>query len=244
MSYAGKQICSTHVCYCVFVCLSFFVRLFPSTHPAPSPFPRGEGKVALFGVIIALLITSSFFTFPAQAEPAKYYVAPQQFNAAFQIMDMGFSNLFGLFQSATGGFTYDADTKTISHVRLALDASSLMTSNPANRRDLAQLFATRQYPEISFLATSEASFKDGKAEVKGTLNVHGVAKPMSLEATLNQAGKSPRGGGMWNSEGEAVGLSLRGSFKRADLGMGDEPEMPGRFGDTITLLLEMQAIRQ
>ncbi|MDD5585817.1 MAG: YceI family protein [Alphaproteobacteria bacterium] len=181
---------------------------------------------------------------PLHAEAGKYYVPPIQFNAAFQIMDMGFSNLFGLFRSATGSFAYDEDAKTISHVRLALDANSLMTANGGAARDLTALFDARRYPEISFIAASEATFKDGKAEIKGTLNVHGTAKPFTFEATLNQAGKSPRGGGMWNNEGPAVGLSLRGSFKRADFGMGDEPEMPGRFGDTVTLLLEMQAIRQ
>lgn len=180
----------------------------------------------------------------SRAETAKYYVPPQQFNAAFQIMDMGFSNIIGLFQTATGNFDYDPDTKTISHIRIALDANTLITANPGARRELAGLFATRQYPEITFMAASEAAFKDGKAEVKGTLNVHGVAKPLTLEATLNQTGKSPYGGGMWEREGPAAGLSLRGTFKRADFEMGDEPEMPGRFGDTITLMLEMQAIRQ
>jgi polyisoprenoid-binding protein YceI len=198
----------------------------------------------LFRTLLFLLIVILTGQTPAHAESARYYVPPTQFNAAFQIMDMGFSNLFGMFRSATGGFSYDEEAKNISHVRLALDAGSLMTANGGAARDLAALFDARRYPEITFLAASETAFKDGKAEIKGTLNVHGTAKPFTFDATLNQAGKSPRGGGMWNEEGPAVGLSLRGSFKRADFGMGDEPEMPGRFGESVTLLLEMQAIRQ
>jgi polyisoprenoid-binding protein YceI len=181
---------------------------------------------------------------PTLADADAYYIPPTQFSAAFQIMDMGFSNIFGLFQSATGLFKYDASSTAISRVKLALDAGSLMTANPSARQDLAALFAVRQYPEIVFQAANEAVFKDGKADIKGTLSVHGVSKPFTFEGTLNLAGKSSRGGGMWNSEGPAVGLSLRGSFKRADFGMGDEPEMPGRFGENITLLLEMQAIKQ
>lgn len=81
------------------------------------------------------------------------------------------------------------------------------------------------------MATAPQEFKDGKADIKGTLSIHGQKKEAVLHATLNA------------SKGSKIGLSLQGSFKRADFGMGDEPEMPGRFGDTITLMLEMQAIK-
>lgn len=197
-----------------------------------------------FRSLLIFLIVCFCNIAPAHAEAGKYYVPPTQFNAAFQVMDMGFSNLIGLFKSATGAFAYDEESKTISHVRLALDANSMMTANGSNVRELAALFETRRYPEITFQALNEAAFKDGKAEIKGTLSVHGVSKPFSFEATMNQTGNSPAGGGMWNKEGPAVGLSLRGSFKRADFEMGDPAETQGRFGDTITLMLEMQAIRQ
>jgi polyisoprenoid-binding protein YceI len=174
----------------------------------------------------------------------KYYVPPTQFNAAFQVMDLGFANIFGLFQNATGGFTFDDANKTISAVKIGIDTNSLMTANNENKRDLSLLFGAQQFPEVAFAALAEAKFKDGKAEIKGTLTLHGISKPATFEATLNHTGASPRGAGMWRSEAQAVGLSLRGSFKRADFGMGDEPEVPGRFGDTVTLMLEMQGIRQ
>jgi len=87
-------------------------------------------------------------------------------------------------------------------------------------------------------------FADGKAEVKANLTLHGATKPITFEATLNHVGKSPQAGGMWSHEGDAVGLSLRGSIKRADFGMADDPDQPTRFGDTLTLMLEMQGLRQ
>ncbi len=193
---------------------------------------------------ILLMIAVCLSPFCVQAEPDKYYVPPAQFNAAFQVMDMGFANVIGLFQSATGLFSYDDSSKTIGKIKFALDANSMMTANNEIRRDLAKLLESRAYPEITFLAASDSTFKDGKAEIKGTLTAHGISKPFTFEATMNQAGNSPRGGGMWSREGPALGLSLRGSFKRADFGMGDPPEMPGRFGESITLMLEMQAIKQ
>ena len=67
---------------------------------------------------------------------------------------------------------------------------------------------------------------------------------MTFDAVLNHVGKSPHGGGMWANQGDAVGISLHGSFKRADFGMGDDPDEPGRFGDTMTFMLEMQGLKQ
>lgn len=167
----------------------------------------------------------------AQAAMKKFYVEPTQFNAAFQVMDRGLSNVIGLFQKATAAFAFDEETQTISNLRIALDATSMMVANPTASTALDTLFAVRDYPEISFMATAPHVFKDGKADIKGTLSIHGQKKEAIFHAVLNA------------SKGSKAGLSLQGSFRRADFGMGDEPEMPGRFGDSITLMLEMQAIR-
>ncbi len=196
------------------------------------------------GYLIAVFFLCLAAPMPTKASTERYYVPPQQFSAAFQVMDMGFANVIGLFQSATGMFSYDEPSQTISRMKLAIDVNSMMTGNQEIRRDLARLFEGNRYPEITFLAASDSTFKDGKAEIKGTLFIHGVEKPFTFEATRNQAGNSPHGGGMWNREGPALGLSMRGTFKRADFAMGDPAELPGRFGETITLMLEMQAIKQ
>ncbi len=177
-------------------------------------------------------------------EPDRYYVPPAQFNAAIEVMDLGFANVFGLFRNATGSFEFEPATKTVDNLKLAIDLSSLIASNPVNERDLSLMLGAAQYPEIAFATKDSVSFAEGNADIKGTLTVHGISKPFVLEATLNQIGKSPAGGGMWESQGKAVGLSMKGAFKRADFGMADDPLVKARFGDSITLLLEAQAIRQ
>jgi polyisoprenoid-binding protein YceI len=194
--------------------------------------------------LIALLLALHCQPATAGETSYPYYVPPAQFNAALQVMDSGFANVFGLLRNATGSFNFEESTKTVSHVRFAIDARSLMAGNADNQQALQSLLEVERYPEIRFTALESYSFAEGKADIKGTLTLHGVSKPVTLQATLNRAGMSPRGGGMWASEGEALGLSMRGSFKRADFGMVDDPEIQGRFGDTITLMLETQAIRQ
>ena len=164
---------------------------------------RGDVFVALFALLLV--------TLPAKASAEKYYIPPSQFNAAYQ--PAGETAI--AFRSATGGFSYDSDSKTISHVRLALDA---------RRTPLASFQAT----EVTFTA-AESKFTDNKGEIKGTLTVLGLSKPTTLEATLSPA-DTPDGG---------LDLSLRGSFKRADFGLNTEGT-----NDSIALLLEAQAIRQ
>jgi polyisoprenoid-binding protein YceI len=180
----------------------------------------------------------------AAENPVAYYVPPPQFSAALQVMDMGFANIFALFQNATGSFSFDEGAKSLSRLRLALDATSLTSGNSASQRDLANLLGIFQFPEIRITSPDSVVFEDNKAQVKATLTLHGASKPVTFDAVLNHVGKSPRAGGMWSSEGDAVGLSLKASFKRADFGMSDDPETPGRFGDTMTLMLEVQGLRQ
>jgi len=198
----------------------------------------------LFLFIAAFIALMPGATRAADDNQVRYYIPPSQFNAALEVMDLGFANVFGLFRSATGSFEFEASTKSVGNLKLAIDATSLMANSTENERDLAALLGAMQYPEIRFTAPDSISFAEGKADIKGTLTLHGVSKPFILQATLNQIGKSPKAGGMWSDEGPAVGLSMRGTFKRADFGLSDNPEAKSRFGDTITLLLETQAIKQ
>jgi len=203
-------------------------------------------KLSQAGQAILIAAVLIFTLGPASvfAEVDKYYIPPAQFSAAFQVMDLGFSNIFGLFQNATGAFSFDASAKSLSNLRLAIDASSIVVPNKSANHDLFSLFAPNEFPELTFMATAPVTFQDNKAEIKGTLKVHGQSKPASFEATLNNVGNSRNSTAAGSKESSAVGLSLRGSFKRGDFNMGDEPEIPGRFGDMITLLLEVQALKQ
>jgi len=173
-------------------------------------------------LIIALLFTALPAT-AAEETSAHYYIPPSQFNAAMEAMDLGFANVFGLFRNATGSFEFEETTKSVTNLKFAIDASSLIANNPENISGLMVMLGTTQYSEISFIAKDSFSFTEGKADIKGDLTLHGVTKPFVLEATLNHIGKSPRGGGMWSSEGSAVGLSMRGTLKRADFGMTNDP---------------------
>ncbi len=181
---------------------------------------------------------------PAQAETAKHYVPPQRFNASFQVMELGLSNVFGLFRSATSSFEFDEQAKTISRLKMAIDAGGVVTAQGGADRDFDALFGKGLHPEITFVSLAGADLSGGKAEVSGTLTVQGASKPATFEIKLNRVKESPDGGNVWRGADRAVGISMRGIFKRSDFGVGAAPDTEARFGDEVTLLLEMQAIRQ
>jgi polyisoprenoid-binding protein YceI len=199
-------------------------------------------------LLLLLLLLFGLSPLSAHADDllAPYYIPPGQLSAMMQVMDMGYANDLVMFRTATGSFSYNDAGKTLSNLRLAIDTTSLISTSNESQRDLATFLGAAQFPEIRIAAPDSVTFADGKAQLKGTLTLHGVSKPVTIDATLNRSGKSPLGGGMWSSSGDAVGLSMRTSFKSADFGLGIDTatDSQPRFGETITLQLEMQAIKQ
>jgi len=175
--------------------------------------------------VVILLATVSC---PAHAATEKYYIDPSQFTAGFQIPAQDNKNISGTFTNATGSYAYDTSTKTLSNVRLAVDAASLSVATKAIAYDIQVLFNPQAFPEITFSASSPINIKDGHGEMKGTLKIHGQSKPATFDVTQN----SP------------TNLSLKGTVKRADYAMTDDPDSQNHFGDTITLMFDVQAVRQ
>jgi hypothetical protein len=212
--------------------------------------------LGLRGILVALMFVLFASSVHADDKPttptASYYVSPQQFNGQIQITDQGFTTLFALFQNATASFNFNEGNSTISRLRIALDTTSLTASNPATTRDVMALLNEGAISEIAITSPDAASFSDGKASLKGTLSLHGITKPVTIDASLNRTGKNLRSGVLWSGSEDTVGVSLKTNIKRADFGIGTPPapEKPSaeatqeRFGDTINLLLELQAIRQ
>lgn len=195
-------------------------------------------------LIVSFLMLFSLGTASAADMAAKYYVPPGQLNASIQVMNQGMANIIGLFSNATGSFNYDDSSKTLSNLKLAVDTTSIVSGSADNKTDLSNLLEVSQYPEIRFTVPDNMTFADNKASLKGTLTLHGTSKPITLDATLNSVGKTTHSSNAWANEGSTIGLSLHGNIKRADFGMNDTADTAGRFGDTIALQLEIQAIKQ
>src|SRR5271168_4055353 len=108
-----------------------------------------------------LLIFSTAMVLAAEGA-SPYYVPPGQLNASIQVMNLGLANIIGLFGNATGGFSYNEQAKSISNLRCAVDATSIVSNSTDNQNDLANLLGVSQYPEIRFTAPDTVTFTDNR----------------------------------------------------------------------------------
>ena len=67
--------------------------------------------------------------------------------------------------------------------------------------------------------------------IEGDLTLHGVTKPLTLEARLNKAGPNPF------DKKPTLGFSGTGALKRSDFGMSNYLPM---IGDVVTLTIDAE----
>ena len=149
----------------------------------------------------------------AQAKPVAYDIDPVHSNVQFTIRHI-FSKVTGSFTKFSGKVVYDADAPATSTVTAEIDANSINTMN--ERRDghlrSPDFFDTAKYPTLTFVSAKVTPGADGTLKVEGTLTMHGVAKPVTLDASYLGAGPGPGGA-------PRIGFEASTSVNRKDYGV-------------------------
>ena len=138
---------------------------------------------------------------------------------------VGFSVIHLLLSEVDGNFkTFDAKLTSAKPdlsdavVDLTADINSISTDN--ERRDghlkSPDFFDAAKYPTLTFKSTSFQKVDGKKYKMTGNLTMHGVTKPVTLDAVLTGpvTMDSPRG------KQEKAGLKVSGTLKRSDFGVG------------------------
>ncbi|HNC30593.1 MAG TPA: YceI family protein, partial [Cyclobacteriaceae bacterium] len=95
-------------------------------------------------------------------------------------------------------------------------------------------FDAAKYPAITFKSTSFTKTGDKSYKVVGDLTMHGVTKPVTLEATLT--GTATGRGGK-----KLVGFKVTGTVNRIEFGVGSSN--PGQ-GDEVTVTAKTEFAAQ
>lgn len=129
---------------------------------------------------------------------------------------MGFSNNIGTIAEPTGTLTLDKANPAASKVSVEFQIANLRTGVAKLDEHLAKpdFFDAAKYPTATFVSTSVKPDGATGAEITGNLTLHGVTKPVTLDAEFYGAGIQPM------SKKENVGFVATGSIKRSDFGMG------------------------
>jgi polyisoprenoid-binding protein YceI len=178
------------------------------------------------------------------APPAGHYQLDKS-HASLQlrVSHLGFSTYTTRFSRFDAELTFDPAKPTASRAVTTVDAASLeMDAAPAACLDIVkgpQLLDTAKFPQIVFRSERVRMTGVKSMEITGTLDLHGVTRPIVLTANFN-------GGyaGMPNMDPHArIGFSAHGSFKRTDFGMGFGAPAPGTtmgVGDLIDFSIEAE----
>jgi len=167
-------------------------------------------KRTLLAAALALASTTAF------AEPMTYTMDEGHTQANVTWNHFGFSNPTAGFDDIQGTITYDAADVSKSSVQVTIDIDSVNSQVDKLDDHLkgTDFFDAKTYPQATFKSTAiEKGAKEGTFKVTGDLTLHGVTRPVVLDATLNGAGEHPM------SKVQTIGFDAHTTIKRSDFGM-------------------------
>lgn len=144
----------------------------------------------------------------------------------FSITHMMLSDVDGHFSTFEAKITAAKADLLDAVFEFSTDINSINTGNERRDGDLKgdKWFDTAKYPTMSFKSTSFKKVADNKYKVSGDLTMHGVTKPITLDATMMGPKQMPGRDGKPGPE--KVGFTMSGSLKRTDFGVGSSGAMP------------------
>jgi polyisoprenoid-binding protein YceI len=163
---------------------------------------------------------------PIDVPAGAYTLDKAHSSLVFRVNHLGFSNYTARFKSFDAQLQFDPRDLSASSVTVSVDPASLDVENPPEGF-LDSLIGkdwldTAQFPELTLRSTSIESTSPNAMKITGNLTLHGVTKPIVLDATFN-------GGyaGHPMDRHARIGFSAHGTFKRSEFGMGYGVPAPG-----------------
>jgi polyisoprenoid-binding protein YceI len=152
----------------------------------------------------------------------------------FKISHLGYSWIYGRFNTFEGSFTTDSEDFSKSKVKLTIDPSSVDTNHAERDKHIRgeDFLNVKKYPDSGFVSTKVIPGKDGAAVVEGDLTLHGVTKQIKIDIKKVGEGKDPWGGYRKGFEGTAA-------FNPADFGI-----ISNYLAPVMTFDLVLEGVRQ
>ncbi|MFB0872505.1 MULTISPECIES: YceI family protein [unclassified Sphingobium] len=164
----------------------------------------------------------------AKVSGGSYKVDGGHTQVVFAWDHMGFTNNAGTIAEPTGTLTLDKANPANSKVEVTFQIANLRTGVAKLDEHLMKpdFFDAAKFPTATFVSTSVKPEGATGAEITGNLTLHGVTKPVTLDAEFYGAGVQPM------SKKENIGFVATGTIKRSEFGMGYGVPM---VGDAIEL---------
>ena len=182
---------------------------------------------------------------PAMTPPpaGEYHLDKSHASLLMRANHLGFSTYTTRFSRYDAVLTFDPNNIPASKLVTTIDAASFeMDAGPQFCLDIMkgpEFLDVAKFPTIVFRSNTVRMTGPKSFEIAGTLDLHGVTRPLVLTATYN--GGYP---GMPKMDPQArIGFSAHGSFKRSEFGMVADLPAPGTtmgVGDLIDVSIEVE----
>jgi len=190
-------------------------------------------KTLLISTITALALLTAT---PASA--ADYVIDTKKAHASilFKISHLGYSWLYGRFNTFHGEYSYDKENPAASKVSVEIDTASIDSNHAERDKHLRSedFLDVKKYPKAKFTSTRFIDNGDGTGVLQGDFTLHGVTNPLSINVKYVGAGNDPWGGYRTGFEGSTK-LALKDYGIRYDLGPASAE---------VELILNVEGIRK
>lgn len=170
-------------------------------------------------------------TDPTRVRSGAYLLDAAHGKITWSVSHLGYSTYYGQISDVAARAELDPKEPTKSRLSVTIGMASINGLNDALNTHLRgpDFFDTDRNPQATFASTSVEPTGPTTARITGALTLKGVTKPVSFDATFNQAGINPV------DQRYTVGFDGRAVIKRSDFGI--TAFLPA-VGDEVTLRLE------
>lgn len=193
---------------------------------------RSCHKLLLSLSTFVLLSTLSLSAFAATQ---KFTLDPTHSQVEISWNHFGFSNPGASFHVGEGTLVWDSEDPSQSSVTVTIPVASVQSQAPVLDKTLKKdYFEVAEYPNITFVSTAVRQVGDSdRYQVDGKLTVHGVTRPVTLDATLNKLGKHPM------LQAPAIGFDAVTTIQRSEFGLDDYVPM---VSDEVRIRITVEAL--
>ncbi len=179
------------------------------------------------------LFSLCLFSLSAHAADS-YVLDPSHTNITWHADHFGFSRPSGKFASVEGVVVLDEAQPGNSKVNVTIRPASIVTGIEKFDAHLKgkDFFNVDQFPDAVYAGHKVQVTGKNSATVEGTLTLLGVAKPVTLNVTLNKIGEHPF------TKKKTAGFTASTTIKRSDFGM--TYGLPG-VADEVSITIEAEA---
>lgn len=196
-----------------------------------SMFPFKRMVLALGAVLI-----------PAFSWAAQYSIDPAHSAVVFKVKHLSISTVTGRFEKFSGTFDFDGQNIKTGKAEAVITAASINTD--VSKRDdhlrSADFFDAEKYPELKFVSKGIKDVKKNKFKVLGDLTMHGVTKPVVLDAEFGGEVKDP-----WGNM--RAGFNATTKINRKDFGLTYNKALEAGgllVGEEVSIILEIEGIKK